>query len=84
MKPSQAFGVAVRVFGLLAWVASSFYFLSAVIVFLSPNFRAGAAPWWHYLISTSIYFVAGLLLLRKADAIVGFAYRRGDIDAPDV
>jgi len=41
MKPTQAFGVAVRILGLLSWVAAFFYFLSAFIAWVAPDYRAG-------------------------------------------
>jgi hypothetical protein len=42
MKPSQAFGVAVRVVGLVAWLGSLLYVLSAITVLLFPNYRPDA------------------------------------------
>jgi hypothetical protein len=84
MKPSQAFGVVVRVFGLLAWVASLVYVLSAVTVFVAPNYRSDAAPWAHYLFSAAIWFVIGWFLLRRAKRVVAFAYRLSASDATDV
>ena len=48
MKPSQAFGVVVRVIGLLGWVAAFFYLVSAAAVFFAPNYRLNVYPWWQY------------------------------------
>ena len=83
MKPSQAFGVAVRVFGLAGWVAAFFYFLSTVIVFIAPDYRAGVRPWWQYLVSAVVLFLVGWFLLRRADWIAAFAYRSSSSDASD-
>ena len=82
MKPSQAFGVIVRVIGLLGWVASFFYLGSTVIFFLDPNYRPGAHPWWQYFVTSAILFLAGWFMLRSADRFVAFAYRSSSSDAP--
>jgi hypothetical protein len=83
MKPSQAFGVAVRVFGLVGWIAAFFYLLSAVIVLIAPNYRADLRPWWQYLVTAAVLFVLGWFLLRRANWLAGFAYRSSDSDASD-
>ena len=83
MKPSQAFGVAVRIFGLVGWVAAFFYFLSTVVVLIAPDYRAGVRPWWQYLVSAAVLFLVGWFLLRRADWIAGFAYRSSSSDAAD-
>jgi len=84
MKPSQAFGVVVRSFGLLAWVASLAYVTSTITVLISPNYRPDAAPWLHYLASAAFWVLVGWLLIRKADRIVAFAYRISRSDVSDV
>ena len=84
MKPSQAFGVVVRVIGLLGWVTSFFYLVSAVLALVSPNYRPGMFPWWHYLITAVIFFPLGWVLLRQAERFVAFAYRSRGSDAADV
>jgi hypothetical protein len=83
MKPAQAFGVAVRIVGLLSWVAAFFYFLSAFIAWVAPDYRAGIRPWWQYAISAAILFLVGWFLLRRADRLVAFAYRISISDASD-
>jgi len=84
MKPSQAFGVIVRTFGLLALVASLAYALSVITVLFSPCCTANDRPWTHYLIAGLIWFLVGWFLLRRANRIVAFAYRLSDSDATDV
>jgi hypothetical protein len=59
MKPSQAFGLVVRVIGLFGWLAAFFYLVSAVVVLAAPDFRPGVRPWWHYLISAAVLFLVG-------------------------
>ena len=83
MKPSQAFGVVVRVIGLLGWVAAFFYLVSAAAVFFAPNYRPNVYLWWHYLVSGAVLFLVGWFLLRSADRLVAFAYHSGSSDAPD-
>jgi hypothetical protein len=84
MKPSQAFGVVVRFFGLLAWLASVAYVGSAFTVLITPSYRPDAAPWTHYLMAAVLWSLVGWFLLRRADRIVAFAYRLSNSDAADV
>jgi hypothetical protein len=84
MKPSQAFGIVVRALGLLGWVGSFFYLVSTVVAFVSPNYRPGIYPWWHYFVSGAVLFSVGWVLLRGADRFVAFAYPSRGSDAPDV
>jgi hypothetical protein len=83
MKPSQAFGVVVRVVGLLACLVSLFYVVSVIVVLVDPHYRPSLSPSWHYLIAGAIWLFIGWLLLRKADRVVAFAYRHRNSDAPD-
>jgi hypothetical protein len=76
MKPSQAFGVVVRSLGLVAWVVAAFYACSTALALIWPNYRAGIAPWWHYLLTCAMFVIIGLILVRKAEHIVAFAYRQ--------
>jgi hypothetical protein len=83
MKPSQAFGVAVRIFGLLTWLASLAYAASAITVLLSPHYRPDVSPWSHYLMAAAIWFFTGWFLLRRADRIVAFAYHPSSSDGSE-
>ena len=83
MKPPQALGVAVRVVGLLAWLAALFYLISAAVVAVAPTYRPNISPWWHYVVSAIILFLVGWCLLRGADRIVAFAYRGDDYSRTD-
>jgi len=74
MSPAQAFGVAVRVVGLVVCAASLLYFISAVIVVLNPGYRANLSPPWHYALSGIVSLTIGWFLLRRADRVVAFAY----------
>jgi hypothetical protein len=84
MKPAQAFGVAVRIVGLLFFMASILYVASGVLLWVLPNYRPNVSPWWHYLLFALFCFLVGWFLLRRADRVVGFAYRQRDSDEADV
>jgi hypothetical protein len=84
VRPSQAFGVVVRTFGLVGWIAAFFYVMSAIVAFLAPDYRAGVSPWWHYALSAAVLILVGWLLLKKAEWFVAFAYRTTSADASDV
>jgi hypothetical protein len=75
MTPSQAFGVVVRSFGLIGWLAAIFYGISAGLALIWPDYRAGFGPWWHYVIAGVEFFAIGTVLLLGADRIVAYAYR---------
>jgi hypothetical protein len=74
MEPRQAFGVAVRVIGLLVSCAALLYFLSAIVQFFVPHYRSDAAPAWHYLLTGLVALALGAYLLRGARHVVRFAY----------
>jgi hypothetical protein len=84
MKPAQAFGVAVRIIGLLFCIASILYVASGILVWVSPNYRPNASSWWHYFVFALFCFLVGWFLLRRTDRVVGFAYRQGDSGVADV
>jgi hypothetical protein len=74
MRPDQAFGVAVRIFGLTGWIVALFYSISAAIAIIDPHYSANTAPASHYLLAAAIPLVTGWVLLRYARRIVGFTY----------
>ena len=84
MKPSQAFGVVIRSLGIIAWIVAAFYAVSAIIALIWPTYRAGVAPWWHYLIGFAEFLVFGTVLLRKADWLVSLGYPTQRSDGSDV
>jgi hypothetical protein len=81
MQPPQAFGVAVRVVGLLGWLVAFFYVVSMLLAILAPDY--GIRPWWRHALAAAVLFVVGWVLLRGADWLVAFAYRTGNADAAD-
>ena len=74
MTPKHAFGVAVRVVGLVVLLAAVLYFISGVILLISPKYRPDVSPAWHYFLSGVIELITGLYLLRGAPFLVRFAY----------
>jgi uncharacterized membrane protein HdeD (DUF308 family) len=80
MKPRQAFGVAVRVLGLIIILVSVLYFVSAFIVCFDPTYRPNLSPAWHYFIDAVVELLIGLYLLRGAPHIVRYAFRDEDLD----
>ena len=83
MKPKEAFGVAVRIVGLLVTLASLAYLISAAILAINPHYRPDAHPAIEYLISGLVLLVCGLYLLGGASHIVRFAYReKTSVDSP--
>jgi hypothetical protein len=83
MKPKEAFGVAVRIIGLLVTLASVAYLLSAIILAINPHYRPDAHPAIQYLISGLVLLICGLYLLSGASHIVRFAYReKTPLDGP--
>ena len=83
MKPSQAFGVVVRVLGLLGWLTSFIYLYSAGLIWVFPNYRTNISPAWHYLLASALFFLVGWFLLRRAHLVVAFAYKLRGSDTSD-
>ncbi len=74
MKPQQAFGVAVRVIGLIVVLVSILYLVSALVVCIDPTFRPNLPPAWHYLLDGVVELLVGLYLLRGAALVIRFAF----------
>jgi hypothetical protein len=83
MKPAQAFGVAVRVIGLLLLLISLLYIASGAFVWALPNYRPNLSSPWHYVMFGLFLLLVGLFFLRR-DRIVSFAYRNSVAEATDV
>jgi len=81
MKPKHAFGVAVRVVGLIIILVSVLYFVSAIIVFIDPTYRPNLAPAWHYFVDAVVELLIGLYLLRGGAHIVRFAFPDDDSES---
>ena len=64
MKPSELFGVAVRIIGLMGLL----YLVSNAVVFIGTG-----AP-WQLVVRTILLLLLSLYLLRGAPHIVRFAY----------
>ena len=77
MKPQELFGVIVRGVGLyfvvlgIREVHSQIGILDARVV---AYLNLPETSWLRLVASVALYFLAGFFLLKKADAIVTFAY----------
>jgi hypothetical protein len=74
MKPRHAFGVAVRVVGLLVALFGAYFLVCSLVLIVDPSYSSKLAPAWHYLIFGVLYFLAGYVLIRSARRIVRIAY----------
>jgi hypothetical protein len=81
MKPKHAFGVGVRILGLIVILVSILYFVSGVVVLIDPTFRPNVSPAWHYFVDGVVELVVGLYLLRGAAQIIHFAYPDSDSES---
>lgn len=73
MKPKQAFGLSVRIVGLLLIIFGLVYFLSGIVLVFDPNFKPNLAPAWHYFLDGVVSILISLYLLRGAPHIINFA-----------
>jgi hypothetical protein len=77
MTERQLFGVVVRGFGLWSIVSG----ISAIhgIVQIFGVRSMSNFDWQPAGLFAAFYFMVGFALLRKADAVVAFAYRHGEL-----
>jgi hypothetical protein len=83
MKPKQAFGVAVRVVGLIVTLVGAYFILCGSVLIIDPEYSAKLAPAWHYFQFGIADTAAGLLLIRGVRFIVRFAFPDKDSDTGD-
>jgi hypothetical protein len=85
MSARDAFGVCVRVIGLLIVLTGLLYLVDALLVIIDPVYfikyrpNIPPVPMAHYLGMGIASLVAGLLLLRGARLIEQFAYGKNSI-----
>ena len=77
MKAREVFGIIVRTVGLVMFLYGMIQFLSAMVL---RNFGGGQVFQSFSMIALLplFYGAVGLLVLRCADAMVGFSYRGND------
>jgi hypothetical protein len=80
MKPKQAFGVAVRVVGLLTALVGIYFLVCGLVILADPNYSARVSPAWHYILFGLVDLLLGLFLIRGVRHVVRFAYPRDDLD----
>jgi hypothetical protein len=78
MKPKQAFGIAVRIIGLILLIIALLYIASGFVVLFDPQFKPNLSPAWHYFLDGIVGVLISLYLLRGASHIVRFAYPEED------
>jgi hypothetical protein len=80
MSPRDAFGVAIRIVGLLIVLAGLLYVIDAALLMIDPEYfnkyKSGVptAPMSHYLGTGIAGILVGLYLLRGARMIQRLAY----------
>jgi hypothetical protein len=74
MKPKHAFGVAVRVVGLLVALYGAYYLACGLILTVDPGYSDKLAPASHYFVFGVLDFLTGGILIRQARRLVGLAY----------
>jgi len=80
MKPRHAFGVAVRVIGLILGLAGGYCFLCGLVVVIDPQYNVRRATAPHFFVFGILGLLGGNALIRGARRIVRFAYPDDDSD----
>ena len=81
MNPKHAFGVGVRLVGLIVALVGIYFLVCGLVIFVDPNYSAKVAPASHYLLFGVVFLVMGLVLIRCVRAVIRFSYR--DDTKPD-
>ncbi len=74
MKPRQAFGVAVRILGLMIALLGGYFLVCGVVLVFDPEYGLKPAPAAHYFILGMVDLLAGYGLMRGARRLVRLAY----------
>jgi hypothetical protein len=74
MKPRHAFGVAVRVVGLIVALIGAYFLVCGLVLVIDPEYSVKLAPAWHFFVFGVVDLLAGYCLIRGARRIVRFAY----------
>lgn len=78
MKPRQAFGVAVRVIGLIVALIGAYFMACGLVLAIDPNTSVKLTPVLQFFIFGVVDLLAGYSLIRGADRVVRFAYSDDD------
>jgi uncharacterized membrane protein HdeD (DUF308 family) len=81
MKPKQAFGVGVRLVGLIVALVGIYFLVCGLVIFADPTYSTKVSPAWHYLLFGIVDLVIGLALIRGVQEVVRFAYPDDDSDS---
>jgi len=80
MKPKHAFGVAVRIIGLITIMVGIYYLIDDCILALAVGL-GGSYMSWRFFVVAAVLILVGLYFLRGAPHIIRFAYRDDDQDS---
>jgi len=86
MKPEQAFGLAVKVIGLIFISTGLVFLICGLVNTIAPVYRdffydSRFAQNWQYFLYGFILGLLGYLIIRCARHIVRFAYPKDDQDS---
>ena len=81
MKPKQAFGVGVRLVGLIVGLVGIYFLVCGLVLDIDPEYSSKLAPAWHYFLFGIVDLVLGLVLIRGVRGFVRFAYPDDDSDS---
>jgi hypothetical protein len=71
MKPSEIFGLIIRVFGLILLPLSLWYLAAALLIFVGVK---GPHDSIHYFLSGAVAAIFSIYLLRGAPHLIKFSY----------
>jgi hypothetical protein len=74
MKPSEVFGICIRILGLLGIIGGILYIIDAMYLLLSGQEQHAGFYVGEYILSGIILTVVALYFIRGAPHIVRFAY----------
>jgi hypothetical protein len=74
MKPRHAFGVAVRVVGLIVGLVGVYFLVCGLVLIVNPGYSDKLAPAYHYFIFGVLDSLIGYILIRSARRLVRLAY----------
>lgn len=81
MNPKHAFGVGVRLVGLIVALVGIYFLVCGLVILVDPNYSPKVSPAWHYLLFGVVDLVIGLVLIRGVRGVIRFSYPDDDSDS---